>query len=118
MRKLDGTPTSRTVAVVPIQSRDFLRVISRQLRYTPEVGRSNKAIQGPDPKLWLDFSEITSKLSYIRSAIRTKANVALTWKRYKDQHGINWRVKVVATKEIWPFEELVRPILESKISLF
>jgi hypothetical protein len=66
-RKLDGTPASRTVVapcpVIPIQSGDFLGVMSGQLRYTPEVGRSDKAIQEPDSKLWLDFSEITGKLS-------------------------------------------------------
>ncbi|KAH8745330.1 hypothetical protein BGZ57DRAFT_778453, partial [Hyaloscypha finlandica] len=58
---------------------DFLGVMSGQLRYTPEVGRSDKAIQGPDSKLWLDFSEITGKLSCMRTAaLGTEANVALT----------------------------------------
>jgi hypothetical protein len=37
------------------------------------------------------------------------ANVTLTWKRYNDKYSMDWRVEVVATKEIWPFEELVRP---------
>ena len=122
-RKLDGTPASRTVVapcpVIPIQPGDFLGVMSGQLRYTPEVGRSDKAIQGPDSKLWLDFSEITGKLSCMRTAaLGTEANVALTWKRYNDQHGMNWRIEVVATKEIWPFEELVRPPSESLTSHF
>jgi hypothetical protein len=89
------------------------------LRYTPEVGRSDKAIQEPDSKLWLDFLEITGKLSYIRTAVLgTEANVALTWKRYNDQHDINWRIEVMATKEIWPFEELVRPLSDSLTSHF
>ena len=93
--------------------------MSGQLRYTSEVGRSDKAIQGPDSKLWLDFSEITGKLSYIRTAaLGTEVNVALTWKRYNDQHGTNWRIKVVATKEILPFAELVRPISDSVTSYF
>jgi len=113
-RKIDGTPASRTIVapcpVVPIQPGDFLGVMSGQLRYTSEAGRPDEATQGPDPNLWLDFSKITSKLSCMRSGIGTKANVALTWKSYKDQHGMNWRVEVVATKEIWPFHELVRPI--------
>jgi hypothetical protein len=56
-----------------------------------------------------DFSKITGKLSCMRSAdLGTEANVTLTWKRYY-QHGMDWRVEVVAIKEIWPFEELVRP---------
>jgi len=38
-----------------------------------------------------------------------KANVTLTWKRYNDKHSMDWRVEVVATKEICPFKELVRP---------
>ena len=92
--------------------------MSGQLRYTSEAGRPNEAIQGPDPNLWLDFSKITSKLSCMRSGIGTKSNVALTWKSYKDQHGMNWRVEVVATEQIWPFQELVRSIVESKASPF
>jgi hypothetical protein len=52
------------------------------------------------------------------AALGTEANVALTWKRYNDQYGVNWRIEVVATKEIWPFEELVRPISDSLISHF
>ncbi|PQE22102.1 Proto-oncogene tyrosine- kinase ROS protein [Rutstroemia sp. NJR-2017a BVV2] len=71
-RKINGTPASRTVAapcpVVPILPGDFLGVMSGQLRYTPDVDRSGKAIQGPDPKLWLDFSKITGKLSCMRTA--------------------------------------------------
>jgi hypothetical protein len=84
--------------------------MSGQLRYIPEIGRSDKAIQGPYPKLWLDFSKTSGKLSCMRSAeLGNEANVTLTWKGYNDQHGMDWRVEVVATKEIWPFEELVRP---------
>jgi hypothetical protein len=46
----------------------------------------------------------------MRSAeLSNEANVTLTWKRYNDQHGMDWRVEVVAAKNIWPFEELVRP---------
>lgn len=48
----------------------------------------------------------------------TEANVAFTWKRYNDQHGMDWRIEVVATKEIWPFEELIRPISNSMTSYF
>lgn len=58
------------------------------------------------PPFRLSVSEITGKPSCMRSAMGTKANV------------MNWRVEVVATKEIWPFQELVRPILESKTNLF
>ncbi|KAF8850019.1 hypothetical protein BDZ45DRAFT_680080 [Acephala macrosclerotiorum] len=113
-RKYNGTPASRVVAapcpVVPILPGDFLGVMSGQLRYTSKLECSDEAIQGPDPKQWLDFSKITGKLSCMRSAdLGTEANVTLTWKKYNDQHGMNWRVEVVAAKEIWPFEELVRP---------
>jgi hypothetical protein len=55
MRKLYGTPASRMVAslcpVVPRLPREFLGVKSGQLRYTPELGSSDKATQGPDLKL-------------------------------------------------------------------
>jgi hypothetical protein len=37
---------------------------------------------------------------------------------YNDQHGMVWRVEVVATKEIRPFEELVRPNSDSIKSHF
>ena len=47
-RKLNKTPTSKTVVapcpVISIQLGDFLGVMSGQLRYIPEVGRSDKAI--------------------------------------------------------------------------
>lgn len=93
-RTHNEAPASRVVAapcpVVPILPGDFLGVMSGQLRYTPELGCSDKAIQGPDPKLWLDFSKITGKLSCMRLAdLGTEANVTLTWKRYNDEHGIN-----------------------------
>ncbi|KAG9229915.1 hypothetical protein BJ875DRAFT_386319, partial [Amylocarpus encephaloides] len=66
-----------------------------------------------------DFSEITGKLSCMRTAAsRTEANVALAWKRYKDQQSINWRVEVVASKKILSFQELVRPISDSLTSHF
>jgi hypothetical protein len=119
--KLNGTPASRIVVapcpVVPILPGDFLGVMSGQLRYTPEPVCSNKAIPGPCPNLWLDFSKITGKLSCMRSTeLDKEANVMLTWKRYNELHGLNWRVEVVATKEIGPFEELVRHGSDSQSS--
>ena len=113
-RKSDGTPASSIVVapcpVVPILPGDFLGVMSGQLRYTLEVSGSSKAIQGPHPNLWLDFSQTSGKLSCMRPAeLDNEANAILTWKRYNDQHGMDWRVEVVAAKKIWPFEELIRP---------
>jgi hypothetical protein len=122
-RTFDGTPASRIVVVpcpvAPILPGDFLGVMSGQLRYTPESIDSDKAITGPDPNLWLDFSKITGKLSCMRSTeLGREANVTLTWKAYNDQHGLNWRIEVVASKEIWPFEELLRPNSDSLRSHF
>ncbi|KIM93102.1 hypothetical protein OIDMADRAFT_149819 [Oidiodendron maius Zn] len=121
-RKFDGTPASGIVVVpcpvAPILPGDFLGVMSGQLRYTPESTYSDKAITGPDPNLWLDFSKITGKLSCMRlTELDREANVTLTWKAYNNQHGPNWRIDVVASKEIWPFEELVRPNSDSPRSL-
>jgi hypothetical protein len=31
---------------------------------------------------------------------------------------MNWQIEVIATKEIWPFKELIRPISDSLISHF
>jgi hypothetical protein len=85
--------------------------MSGQLRYNSEVGNPNKAIQGPYPKLWLDFSKISGKLSYMKPTESSEmANVSLTWRRYNGMHGVEWRVEVVATKEILPFQELLRPV--------
>jgi hypothetical protein len=93
--------------------------MSGQLRYTLKVDRSDKIIQGLNSKLWFDFSEIIGKFSCIRTAVLgTEANVALIWKRYNDQYGMNWRIEVVATKKIWFFEELIRPISDSLTSHF
>lgn len=87
-QKIDKTLVLRIIVapclVILIQLGDFFGVMSGQLQYTSEAGRSNEAIQGPDPNLWLDFFKIISKLSCIRSRIGTKLNVALTWKSYKD----------------------------------
>jgi hypothetical protein len=86
-RKFDGTPASRIVVapcpVAPILPGDFVGVMSGQLRYTRGFIYSDKAITGPDPNLWLDFSKITGKLSCMRSTeLGREANVTLTWKAY------------------------------------
>lgn len=109
-RKIDGTPAPRTTVaqcpVVPVAPGDFLGVMSGRLRYTLEVDNPKKAVLSRHPKLWLDFSELTGKLNCMN---RQKSNVSLTWKPYNGKHGFDWRIEVVATKEIWPFQELLRP---------
>jgi hypothetical protein len=56
---------------------------------------------GPTPYLWLDYSQVTGTLNQIRVARPGgEANVCLAWE--------HWRVLVVATRKIIPFEPLIR----------
>jgi hypothetical protein len=111
-RKIGGEPVSNiTVAVcpiVPVVPRDFLGVLSRKLRYTTKVGNITKYVQGPLLNLWLDFSKFIGRLSCIKIAEKdNEINVKLSWKRINCKNSPNWRIKVIATKPISPFEQLL-----------
>ena len=104
------------VAVTP---GDFLGIFPGQLRYTS--GKPIRAISGPLPNLWLDYSEVMGKLNRIKVAKPgDMTNVCLAWE------GVNetkvdkpccqyMRVLVIATRHIMPFDQLIRPRSEAGI---
>jgi hypothetical protein len=99
--------------LVVVMPGDFLGLFSGQLRYVDR--RPAKAIQGPYPGFWLDHSETPGKLNQMRVAKAGEAtNVCLAWEGVNEVKGEKsfcqyWRVLVIATRRILPFDELVRP---------
>jgi hypothetical protein len=64
--------------------------------------------------LWLDRSEVTGKRSYVKVAeAGEKTNVCLVWEGVNEAEAgtlcESFRVLVVATRHIMPFEQLIRP---------
>jgi hypothetical protein len=118
-RKLNGELASiRAVAVcpiVPVLSGDFLGVMSGRVRYTTEIGTPAKYIQGPLLNLWLDFSHFTGRLSCMKVVENgDDVNVQLNWKSVDSEDGQEWRVEVIATQNIGPFEQLLYPAQPSR----
>jgi hypothetical protein len=71
-------------------------------------------VQGPASGIWLDRSKVTGKLSHIKVAkVGKKTNVCLVWKGVnKAKEGTfceYFRVLVMTTRHIMPFEQLIRP---------
>ncbi|EPE35147.1 hypothetical protein GLAREA_10843 [Glarea lozoyensis ATCC 20868] len=99
--------------LVSVTLGDFLGIFSRRLRYVDQ--KPLKAITGPVPGLWLDHLEIPGKLNQMKVAKRgEKSNVCLAWEgvnEAKEEKSFcqYWRVLVVATREIMPFDQLIRP---------
>lgn len=99
-----------TLAVV--MPGDFLGLFSGQLRYVDQ--RPAKAIKGPFPGFWLDYSETPGKLNQMRVAKAGEAtNVCVAWEGVNEFKGEKsfcqyWRVLVIATRKIAPFDELIR----------
>jgi hypothetical protein len=99
--------------LVSVAPRDFLGIISRKLRYVDQ--KPPKAIKGPVPGLWLDHSEISGKLNQMRAKPSEKTNVCLAWEGVNEVKGEKsfcqyWRVLVIATRDIMPFDQLIRPL--------
>jgi hypothetical protein len=74
-----------------------------------------RAVEGPIPGLWLDYSEIPSKLNQMRVAKPSEStNVCLAWEGVDEEQGEksfcqHWRVLVIATRYIMPLDQLIRP---------
>lgn len=108
--------STKQLAISPLVSvapGDFLGILSGKLRYTDQ--KPSRAIKGPVPGLWLDYLEIPGKLSQMKIAKSgEKTNVCLAWEGVNEVKGEKsfcqyWRVLVVATREIMPFDQLIRP---------
>jgi hypothetical protein len=117
-RKYNGELASITAVavcpIVPVLLGDFLGVMSGRVCYTTEVDDNAKYIQGPLPNLWLDFSHFTGRLSCMEVAENDDANVRLNWKSVDSKDDPEWRVEVIATQNIGPFEQLLYPSQPSR----
>lgn len=99
--------------LVSVAPGDFLGIFSGKLRYIDR--KSSRAIRGPVPGVWLDYLEIPRKLNQMRVAKPgEKTNVRLAWEGVNEVKGEKsfcqyWRVLVMATREIMPLDQLLRP---------
>jgi hypothetical protein len=116
-RVISNKPASiKLLSVSPLVSvapGDLLGIFSGKLRYIDS--KPSKAIRGPVSGLWLDYSEIPGKLNQMRVAKPgEKTNVCLAWEGVNEVKGEKsfcqyWRVLVIATRDILPFDQLIRP---------
>jgi hypothetical protein len=95
--------------VVPVAPGDFLGTFPGTLRYTKQEQVSIPGLEGPMSSLWLDYSKVTGKLSYVKVAeAGEKTNVCLVWEGVNEvKEGTlyeSFRVLVVATRHIILFE--------------
>jgi hypothetical protein len=99
--------------LVSVAAGDLLGIFYGKLRYIDQ--KPSRAVRGHVPGLWLAYSEIPGKLNRMRVAKPgEKTNVCLAWEgvnEIKDEKSFcqNWRILVVATREILPFDQLIRP---------
>jgi hypothetical protein len=96
---------------IPVSRNNFLGVFSGKIRYSED--RVVQAIPGPTEKLWLDYSQVSGTLNQMQVAKPDgDANVHLKWEgvNEKDKTGpcLSWRILVLASRDIMPFEQLVR----------
>ncbi len=103
---LDVCPT------IPVFPGDFLGIYSGTVRFSEKPNASH-GIPGPEPKLWLDYSQSTGTLNQMQvSKPDDDANVHLRWEAVNEQNETgpceSWRVLVIARKAIMPFQPLVR----------
>jgi hypothetical protein len=121
-KTLGGKPLSANLlAVSPLVSvspGDFLGIFPGRLRYTDK--KPAGAIQGPVQGLWLDRSEVKGKLNWMKAAkTGEQTNVCLVWEGVNEIKGEKsfcqyWRILVMATRHIMPFDQLIRPALTTR----
>ncbi|PQE05176.1 hypothetical protein CJF31_00011326 [Rutstroemia sp. NJR-2017a BVV2] len=114
-RVIGGKPASTKLysisPLVSVDAGDFLGIFSGKLRFVNQ--RPPRAVKGPVPGLWLDYSEIPGKLNRMKVARPgEKTNVCLAWEGVNEAKGEKsfcqyWRILVVATREILPFDQLI-----------
>ena len=98
--------------IITVQEGDNLGVFAGEIRYSsycnPVYG-----IPGPEDNLWLDYSMVTGILNFMKvSPPGGDSNVRLQWdlidERNEGKAHLVWRVSVVASRVIQPFDELIR----------
>ena len=118
--KTASTELLAIALLVAIAPGDLLGLFPGQLRYTDQ--KLTRAINGPVPNLWLDYSEVMGKLNKIKVAKAGEmTNVCLAWEGVNEVKGDKsfcqyLRVLVMATRHILPFDQLIRP--SSKAALW
>jgi hypothetical protein len=110
-------PSAKLLAISPLVSLspgDFLGIFPGRLRYT-DIWPAG-AILGTVQGLWLDCSEVKGKLHWVKVAKSGElTNVHLVWEGVNEVKGEKsfcqyWRILVMATRYIMPFDQLVRPV--------
>lgn len=87
-------------------------VFAGTVRFSEKFNATH-GISGPTKRLWLDYSQITGVLNQMHvSEPGDNANVCLLWEAFcggvERQSCISWRVSVKATKQIMPFDPIIR----------
>jgi hypothetical protein len=119
-RKAASTDLLAVTPLVAIAPGDFLGIFPGRLRYTDR--KPTRAIEGPVPNLWLDYLEVMGKLNKIKVAKDDEvSNVCLAWEGVNEVKGDKsscdyLRILVIATRQIMPFDQLIRPV--SRAGLF
>ena len=98
--------------VIAVSEGDFLGIFAGTIRYSEDTSLVQR-IPGPTKHLFLDYSRVTGTLNQMQvSQDHSRANVKLEWQAINEQDVSGlceyWRVLVVATRSIAPFEPLVR----------
>jgi hypothetical protein len=98
--------------IITVQEGDILGVFAGEVRYSSDCNPVY-GIPGPEENLWLDYSMVTGALNFMKvSAPGGDSNVRLQWDLI-DEHNegkvhLMWRVSVIASRAIQPFEEFIR----------
>ena len=113
----DSLPLS-VCPIIAVSEGDFLGIFAGTIRYLGDTSLVQR-IPGPVKDLFLDYSQVTGTLNQMQvSQDHSRANVKLEWQAVNEQDAAGvcekWRVLVLATRSIAPFEPLVRvaPSLE------
>jgi hypothetical protein len=87
---------------------------SGALCYTEKEQKSKSDVDRPVSGFWLDRSQVTGKLSHVKVVkVGEKTNVCLVGEGVNKAEGEMFceyfRILVIATTHIMPFEQLIRP---------
>ncbi|KID93914.1 hypothetical protein MAJ_10127, partial [Metarhizium majus ARSEF 297] len=107
---LPGDERLYVIPIIGIRKDDLLGIFAGHIRYS-ESFEATHGIRGPRQNLWLDYSRVTGVLNLMRVLPPGgTANVRLVWELYEleGESQLEWRVSVRATRDIRPFEEIVR----------
>jgi hypothetical protein len=107
---LPGDERLYVIPIISIRKDDLLGIFAGHIRYS-ESFEATHGIRGPRQNLWLDYSRVTGVLNLMRVLPPGgNANVRLVWELYEleGESQLEWRVSVRATRDIKPFEEIVR----------